>query len=200
MAKSTWLKTTVVFSLALSCLALMSASTDASIFQDSAASTLSFFNIGMSNSEHQPKTPVRIVIPTLNLDAKISAMGTDSSGAFDVPRGPYGVSWYNKSAFPGYPGNAILAGHNYWNDTPGTFVNLHQLDTGDIAVIYYHDQTKKLFEVISKSVFLIEDEPDSVMALTGETRTTLITCAGSRLSTGGFDSCLAVILQAVTIP
>jgi len=155
---------------------------------------------GRINREPHPKTPARIVISSIDVDSKITAMGLDSNGAMAMPQGPRGISWYNKSAYPGYSGNAIIAGHNEWNNTPGTFVDLHKLTVGDTVEIYYYDGTKGIFEVISRDVYLLKDAPFSIMAPYGPPRTTLITCAGSKLKAGGYDSRLIVILKAVELP
>ena len=151
------------------------------------------------NTTPNPKTPVRIVIPAINLDSRITAMGVDSTGALAVPSGPHGISWYRRSAYPGYRTNAIMAGHNVWNNTPGTFADLHKLSISDSAEIHYYDKTVGTFEVQSNTTYLLEDIPDSIMSFSGTTRTTLITCAGKRTSSG-FDSRLIVILQAVELP
>ena len=147
-----------------------------------------------------PKRPVRIVIPAIGLDSSITAMGRDATGVMAVPKGPYGISWYNISACPGYPTNSIMAAHNTWNGTPGTFAKLHLVQPGAMVDIYYYDKTKGRFKAVSSTTYPLDSIPISVMSRTGGwTRTTLITCAGTK-GAGGFDSRHVVVLQAVELP
>jgi len=151
-----------------------------------------------------PKTPVRLVIPSLGINSSITAMGRDATGAMGVPRGAHGISWFNISAYPGYRidrvVNAILAGHNVWNGVPGTFANLHTIDIGATVFIHYHDRTVGRFQVISSDCYPLDDIPITVMSrIGGRVRTTLVTCSGER-TPAGFNRRHVVVLEAVELP
>jgi hypothetical protein len=160
--------------------------------------------IAVSPRTIPPKTPVRLVIPSLGINSSITAMGRDANGVMGVPRGAHGISWFNISAFPGYRTdrivNAIFAGHNVWNSVPGTFANLHTITIGATVHIHYHDRTVGQFQVISSDCYPLDGVPISVMSrVGGSVRTTLITCSGER-TPAGFNRRHVVILEAVSLP
>jgi len=131
-------------------------------------------------------------------------MGRDATGAMGVPRGAHGISWFNISAFPGYRTdrivNAILAGHNVWNNVPGTFANLHTIAIGATVSIHYFDRTIGHFRVISSESYPVDNVPIWIMSrVGGSLRTTLVTCAGER-TPAGFNRRHIVILEAVELP
>jgi hypothetical protein len=146
-----------------------------------------------------PLLPVRIRIDSLPVDAPVVGLGVTAGGDMDMTKEPYGVSWYNKGASPGWPGNALLAGHNYWNGTPGTFVYLSYLPVGDKVWFDYEDGSRGEFYVCSNDTYELEDVPVSVMAQgDGDTRTTLISCNGENIPGFGYTQRTIVILRALT--
>jgi len=74
--------------------------------------------------EGEAKTPVRLAIAALEVDTFVVGVGVTSQGDMDTTKEPYGIAWYTRGASPGWKGNALLAGHNYWNGIPGSFVIL----------------------------------------------------------------------------
>ncbi|TME10793.1 MAG: class F sortase [Chloroflexi bacterium] len=56
-------------------------------------------------------TPVRLVIPSISLDAKIEARGLDSKRNLDTASDFHDVAWYELGPAPGQPGNALINGH-----------------------------------------------------------------------------------------
>jgi hypothetical protein len=56
--------------------------------------------------------PVRIKIPSINVDALIESVGFTSDGSVDVPKGPTNTAWFNKWPRPGEDGNSIITGHS----------------------------------------------------------------------------------------
>ena len=143
--------------------------------------------------------PVSLTIPFLEIDAPIVGVGITAEGNMDTTQEPYGIAWYQKGASPGGSGNALLAGHNYWNGTSGSFVKLAYLPIGESMQITYEDGSVGYFLVISNETYELDEIPDSVMTLKGETRTTLISCNGKRLSGGGYSQRTIVLAKAVEL-
>lgn len=88
------------------------------------------------------------------------------------------ATWYRYGATPGDEGNAIVAGHVRWAGKRGDFALLHDIPVDDEVIITLDNGEERVFKVISNSTFKLKDVPDWVMALGGEERLTLITCAG----------------------
>jgi LPXTG-site transpeptidase (sortase) family protein len=84
--------------------------------------------------------PTNIVIPHINVNAKVESLGLTSEGAMDAPQGPENVAWYNLGTRPGNIGSAVIAGHyGTWKNGQGSvFNNLNKLERGDI--IYIKDE------------------------------------------------------------
>src|SRR5665647_1830768 len=61
--------------------------------------------------------PVRLKIPTINVDATVESVGLTPDGDMDLPKDPDDVAWY-ELARPGEDGSAVMAGHY------GTWENL----------------------------------------------------------------------------
>jgi len=143
------------------------------------------------------KVPTEITIPALHVKAPIQPVGLDRAGHMATLANPTTIAWYVYGAAPGAAGNAILAGHRDWNGTLGTFWNLEQLQVSDDVVITFADGTRLALQVVSDNTYPENAVPADVMRNTGETRTTLITCAGDFVrSAGGYQSRVVIVLQA----
>jgi len=145
--------------------------------------------------------PSSISIPAIGLrEEKIVALGLDKNGAMATTNGPDGVSWYKHGPMPGEPGNALLAGHNYWGAAEGSFVNLFKLELGDFVTIAFTDGARREFIVTDVDTYLVADAPSSVMSQKGETRTTLISCAGIKTTSGYSHRCVILLRRYYPSP
>src|ERR1035437_4338340 len=80
--------------------------------------------------------PVRLKIPTINVDAAIEPVGLTPEGAMGVPEGPADVAWFNLGTRPGENGSAVIDGHSGWKDgIPAVFDNLNKLHVGDKVLV-----------------------------------------------------------------
>ena len=149
--------------------------------------------------------PVRLVISKIGIDEKIEAVGKDENDDMEGPPGPIGISWFQSDdgtfPSPGWTGNALITGHNYFNLVAGTFVDLHKLEIGDTAEFTYEDGSKGLFVVRGRKIYDETDttsfKADKVMSSSGETRTTIITCHGERKQGGGYPQRVVLVFEAV---
>ena len=58
--------------------------------------------------------PVRLRIPSINVDAPVEYVGLTPDGAMDVPKERANVAWFNLGPRPGENGSAVVAGHYGW--------------------------------------------------------------------------------------
>ena len=76
--------------------------------------------------------PVRLIIPSIHLDALVEQAGLTAQGAMDVPKGAFNVAWFKLGTLPGDVGSAVISGHYGWKDgIPAAFDNMHLLKKGD---------------------------------------------------------------------
>jgi hypothetical protein len=131
-----------------------------------------------------PPPPVRIVIPSLYVDAPILTMGVAGDGYPEVPNRPDQVAWYDFSTPPSRFGNAVFSGHVDWQartgaGIQGVFYKLRQMEIGDLISVILEDGTEPQYRVIG-NVATRYDDPNVVKAMgtTAREVVTLITCGG----------------------
>jgi len=127
-----------------------------------------------------PAAGPRLAIPVLGVDAPITPMGQDAEGNLAAPDGPHEVAWYDFTAHPGFPGNAVMAGHLNWRDgSTAVFAHLATLVPGDIV-----DVIEDNGEALHYRVVAVEDmdafttDVRQILEWTGPESLTLITCSG----------------------
>lgn len=125
-------------------------------------------------------TPVRLVIPKLNLDVTVESKGENEAGHMEVPSWE-NVAWYNLGRRPGEQGSAVIAGH-YDTDTgaPSTFYQLSTLQIDD--EIYVQDELNKVLRFVVRDIrnydyFLFPI--NEVFADPVGRKLNLITCSGT---------------------
>lgn len=80
--------------------------------------------------------PVRLKIPSINVDATIDYVSLDSSGAMAIKQSLTEVAWYELGARPGEDGSAVIAGHYGRIGNQGSvFNNLNKLIKGDEVLV-----------------------------------------------------------------
>ncbi|MCL1917884.1 MAG: peptidoglycan DD-metalloendopeptidase family protein [Peptococcaceae bacterium] len=143
--------------------------------------------------------PVSMSIERIGLkDVTVIPVGIDgNTGHMLTPPEAKGVTWYEQYASPGWDCNAILSGHNYFNDVEGSFVRLNELVLGDQVEFTYEDGSVGRFTVFNKERYNEDEVPASIMLNEGLTRTTLITCEGQRKPEGGFPYIIVLQLSAI---
>ncbi len=145
-------------------------------------------NIGPSNSAQpqEDRTPTRIVIPAIGLDAPIEPIGLQvetqygqSVYVWDAPN-HFAAGWLNTSAPTGVPGNTVLDGHH--NIYGEVFKDLINLQVGDTITLYAADQ-KRLYRVGQKLLLTETGQPLKVRLANAQysapsidARLTLVTC------------------------
>jgi LPXTG-site transpeptidase (sortase) family protein len=133
-----------------------------------------------------PELPVRLVIPAINVDAKVQHVGQvpNGNGEMDVPSNFTDVAWYQDGVRPGMKGSAVIAGHFNGKDTPeAVFYDLHTLEIGDEVVIMSENRIEDIYQVVKIDTYNYDDPTAEVFASSdGKARLNLITCGGDWLS------------------
>lgn len=125
--------------------------------------------------------PIRLKIPSINVDAAVQYVGVTSSGAMDAPKGPSDVAWFNLGPRPGQVGSAVISGHyGHWKSGQGSvFDNLSKLNKGD--KIYIQDDkggTTTFVVRESRTYDLKANVSDVFSSSDGASHLNLITCEG----------------------
>ena len=124
--------------------------------------------------------PVRIVIPSISVDAAIQNVALTKFGAMDLAKDPLETSWYELGALPGTIGSAVIAGHvNWYNHEKAVFENLHDISPGDSIHIIDDTNTTISFIVREVQSFSATANAESVfLSDDGKSHLNLITCEG----------------------
>lgn len=132
-----------------------------------------------------PELPVRLVIPAIEVDAKVQHVGLspDDNEEMDVPSNFTDVGWYQHGVRPGMRGSAVIAGHLNGKEVPeAVFYDLHTLQIGDEIVIMSEERIEDIFYVVKIETYAYDAPTDEVFVSTdGKARLNLITCSGEWL-------------------
>ena len=142
----------------------------------------------------------RLVIDAAKINAPVVVKGVDEQGVMQSPDNAYDTVWYNFSARPGSPGNAVFAGHvDYIHVGEAVFWNLKDLQPGDIVQVQLADGTAYNYAVVSKWQYDSSSAPvDTIVGPTPNQTVTLITCSGTfNSATHQYDKRLVVRAQRV---
>jgi LPXTG-site transpeptidase (sortase) family protein len=126
-------------------------------------------------AERSPLEGMQIVIPSLGLELDVIEAPLVAR-QWDISRLTDQVAHLSGTAYPGQPGNAVLAGHVTIPDAGwGPFKELDTLQTGDFIFVEREGETIT-YEVIDNQ--LVEATAIEVVFPTDDQRLTLITCSG----------------------
>ncbi len=161
-------------------------------------------NSAASEEHHAPEVPNRLLIPAINLDVPVVAMGWSvieqdgqAVSQWDVPNWR-AAGWLNTSAPVGVPGNTVLEGHQ---DIDGrVFENLEYLKEGDEIQLQTSARTRK-YIVALRTIVPEKDQPPEVrhenarwIGPSSDERLTLVTCWPRN------DNTHRLILVALPVP
>ncbi len=128
-----------------------------------------------------PGTPIRLIVPKVNIDAHIEHVGLTKGGAMDTPKETNNVGWFMFGSRPGEIGTATIAGHSGWkNNTPVVFDSLSDLQLGDL--VYVENSEKIISTFIVRDIKIYDENADTTSVFTssdGISHLNLITCDGT---------------------
>lgn len=122
--------------------------------------------------------PMRLKIPTINVDAAVEYVGITSKGAMDVPINTIDVGLFKFGPYPGENGNSVIAGHyDSAYGTAGVFTDLYKLKKGDKVYINYANGISLAY-VVRESRTYDPGYAKDVFSNSDNAHLNLITCEG----------------------
>jgi sortase (surface protein transpeptidase) len=130
------------------------------------------------------RTPVRLVIPGLGVNAPIESVGTDpATGQMRLPSNVSTVAWWSYGARPGdSAGSTVLAAHVDYNGSYGLFYHLGQLPKGAVATVKTANGASYSFRITARrQVPKPALSGQDIFRTTGTPELVLVTCGGDFL-------------------
>lgn len=125
-----------------------------------------------------PGNPTRLIIPAINVSAKVQDLGVTADGAMDVPSNISEVGWFQYGSRPGESGSAVIAGHlNGKNGEEGVFSNLNKLKEGDTLFVEDDKGSTNTF-IVRESRLFNPGYANEVFGGSGSAQLNLVTCDG----------------------
>ncbi len=128
----------------------------------------------------QSLAPVRLIIPSIGVDAAIERTSIMPDRSLGAPEGPKDTAWFEGGPRPGEEGSAVIDGHYGWKDgIAAVFDDLHDVRVG--SSIYVVDDTgaTTTFAVTSIRTYGEHDDTSDVFSSSdGGAHLNLITCGG----------------------
>lgn len=132
-----------------------------------------------------PTNPKYIIIPAINVYARVAKLYTNSQNQIEAPNNIYDAGWYYSSSLPGQPGAMFIDGHVSSWTADGVFYNLKNLKPGDTIQIIRGDNTSFTYTV-AKLVVYKNTSVDMTQALApinpAKPGLNIMTCTGSVIS------------------
>ena len=125
--------------------------------------------------------PVRLQVPSLDIDAPVDTVGVDEYGAMALPEQVDRVGWYEYAASPAsVQGATVVAGHvDDAVQGEGAMFDLREAEVGADVRLTTADGATHSYRVVSLEEFSKDAVPlDALFAGTGVPRMVLITCGG----------------------
>ena len=128
-----------------------------------------------------PGLPLRLKIPSINVDIPVEYVGLTLDGAMDVPKERANVAWFNLGQRPGKNGSAVIAGHYGWkNGKASVFDNLYKLRKGD--KLYIENDKGEIISFVVRESRRYDPEADATdvfRSSDGKVHLNLVTCEGA---------------------
>lgn len=140
-------------------------------------SDLSSYHSTRAHSETAP--PVRLRIPSIDVDTRLEALGQAPDLSLEVPRQPSSAGWWAGGPRPGQVGPAVILGHVDSKSGPAVFFRLGELEAGDEVLVERADGTTAHFRVTTLDRYHKAEFPSELVYYpTVEPELRLVTCGG----------------------
>jgi sortase (surface protein transpeptidase) len=156
-------------------------STDGTPDESGAAEAIPAASVAVAPPPGPTATPVRIVIPSIGVNAGLEALHRGGDGTLKPPNGWDNAGWYADGVVPGQRGPAVILGHvDSARYGPAVFFQLGRLQSGDVVMVDTSDGRTEYFIVDTVRQFPKADFPTKlVYGPTALPELRLITCTGS---------------------
>ena len=133
------------------------------------------------NNTASNDTPLRLQIPSLNIDTKVQKTGINTKGSMGVPTNFTDVAWYKYGTVPGDTGSAVIDGHvDNGLGLDGVFKHLIDIKLGDDVYVQMQSGASEHFVVNDIELYPYKNPPvDQIFNQSDTERLNLITCDGS---------------------
>lgn len=122
--------------------------------------------------------PVRLVIPTINVNAGVQYLGITPQGEMEVPSNAVDVGWFKLGSRPGEKGSAVIAGHiDGESGEAGVFIDLYTLKQGDELYIE-DDQGIMTRFIVRESRTYDPGYAEEIFSVNDSAHLNLVTCDG----------------------
>ncbi len=155
-------------------------------------------------------TDWELILPSAGIRASVVQVGLTPHGAMGSPDNPFVVGWFNRSAAPGRPGNALLGGHRDYQDLSGNVDvgvcwELNKTQVGDQLIMFEQSSDRYLvYDIVETASIRPESlEAARFLSQTRESVVTLFTCSGEfDAETHSYSERIVVVglLTAVAAP
>jgi sortase (surface protein transpeptidase) len=122
--------------------------------------------------------PVRVVVPSLDIQSRLVPLGLLDSGEIEAPRRYDQAGWFTKGVRPGQAGAAVIAGHVDSTDGPGIFYDLAAAEPGAEILVEREDGSTATFRVDRLASYPKDEFPTVEVYATNGRELRLITCGG----------------------
>ncbi|MBP5865334.1 class F sortase [Streptomyces scabiei] len=139
--------------------------------------------------------PVRLRIPAIGVNAPMTKLGLDDTGALRPPsfNMPHFAGWYGAGTPPGSVGTAVATGHVDTPQGPGVFHRLGALAKGDTIEIIRSDRRTAVFTVDAVELYDKKAFPDEkVYGSSHRPELRVITCGGPYAEETGYQGNVVV--------
>ena len=134
------------------------------------------------NTTLQTVQPMRLIIPSIKIDASIESVGVLSNGDLATPmvKSWDDVGWFKTGPVPGQRGSAVIDGHlDRPGGYPAVFWRLRELHAGDTVIVINTQGKAVHFHVTQVAFYAPQAAPlQEIFGNGGGTFLNLITCAG----------------------
>lgn len=141
--------------------------------------------------------PVRLLVPSVNIDSPIQGLGVNTRGEMAVPSGSTNnVGWYKDGTVPGQVGSAVLDAHIF-----AAFSNLRYLKPNSDVYVIMQSGMKLHFITSAAMIYSLNELPSIPLFNLNDTeRLNLITCAGKPTKDGStYDHRLVIYTRLADI-
>ena len=114
----------------------------------------------------------------IEVDAVIKDMSVTSDGVMEVPSNRIDIGWFSFGTRPGKTGSAVIGGHNRFDSKSGVFVNLNQLEKGDVLSVVDAKGFSTSFVVRDMHIYDATDTNTGIFESQSGVHLNLITCSG----------------------
>lgn len=125
--------------------------------------------------------PLSLEVPSIGVrTGALMDLGVNADNSLQVPPDAQSAGWFTEAPTPGEVGPAVIAGHVDYNRVPGVFTRLHDLKSGQEAIVRRADGTAAVFTIYRVDFYPKSDFPTGkVYGDTAGPELRLITCGGA---------------------